>query len=107
MRQWSQRQDLPDEVNLLNKPSAFLPVVMSITALAVVLGYAAWFGIARQTDEGAAAHVWQILMAGQIPLIVFFAIKWIPGRRSRGVVVLALQVSAAVAAIFPVWWFGW
>ena len=93
--------------SLLNRPSAFVPVLMSGTALAIVLGYAAMFGVARQSDEGTAAHTWQLLMAGQIPVIAFFAIKWLPMQPKRALMVLAVQLGAALAAMFPVWWFGW
>ncbi len=95
------------DAELLKKPSAFFPVVMSVSALAIVLGSAAIFGVARQPDEGTAAHLWQILMAGQIPLIAIFAARWIPTQRKRGLLVLALQLTAALVATFPVWWFGW
>jgi hypothetical protein len=80
---------------------------MSVTALAIVLGYAAMFGVARQADEGAVAHMWQLLMAGQVPIVAFFAIKWLPTQPKEGLRVLALQFGAAFAAMFPVWWFRW
>lgn len=92
---------------LLSRSSAFIPVMMSGTALAIVLGYAAMFGIARQADEGTAAHTWQLLMAGQLPVIAFFAIKWLPTRPKQALLVLCLQLAAALAAMFPVWWFRW
>jgi len=50
--------------SLLKRPTAGIPIAMSMTALATVIGYAATFGTACQTDEGVAAHVWQLLMAG-------------------------------------------
>lgn len=84
------------------KPSAFLPLAMSLTALAVVLGHVAVFGGAREADEGTAAHVWQILMAGQVPVIAFFAIKWLPRSGREALLVLALQIGAALAAAAPV-----
>ena len=43
---------------LLRRPSALIPVAMSVAALAIVIGYAAIFGTARQADEGTAAHLW-------------------------------------------------
>ena len=92
---------------LLSRPSAFIPVMMSGTALAIVLGYAAMFGIARQADEETAAHTWQLLMAGQLPVIAFFATKWLPTRPKQALLVLGLQLAAALAAMFPVWWFRW
>jgi len=92
---------------LLKRPSAYVPVAMSVTALSIVLSYAAMFGIARQADEGTAAHMWQLLMAGQIPFVAFFVFKWFPTEPKRASLVLALQIGAALAAMFPVWWFGW
>jgi len=92
---------------LLKRPSALIPVAMSVTALAIVIGYAAMFGTARQADEGTAAHVWQLLMVGQVPVVAFFAIRWLPAKPRQGLIVLALQLGAAFAAMFPVWWFQW
>jgi hypothetical protein len=76
---------------------------MSLTALTLVLSDVAIFGVQRGGDEGAAAHVWQILMAGQAPLIIYFAFRWLPQSPKRGFAVLALQVAAAVAACAPVY----
>jgi hypothetical protein len=92
---------------LLNRPSACLPLVMSATALAIVLGYAVIVGIAPQADEGLAAHTWQVLMVGQLPVIAFHLIKWLPIQYKQALVVLALQLGAALAAWFPVWCFRW
>ena len=92
---------------LLKRPSALIPLAMSVAALATVMGYAVLFGTARQADEVAAAHVWQLLMAGQVPVIAFFAIKWLPTEPGKALRVLTLQAGAALAAMFPVWWFQW
>ena len=92
---------------LLKRPSALIPVGMSLSALAIVVAYAAMHGTARQADEGAAAHLWQLLMAGQVPVIAFFAFKWFPIQPRQASWVLALQFGAALAAAFPVWWFQW
>ena len=95
------------DATFLRRPSAVIPLAMSAAALATVIGYVAMFGTARQADEGAAAHVWQLLMAGQVPVVVFFAIKWLPTEPRQALLVLALQAGAAIAAMFPVWWFQW
>ena len=92
---------------LLKRPMAFVPVAMSLAALATVLLYAAIFGTARQADEGAAAHLWQLLMAAQLPVIALFAIRWLPAEPREALLVLAVQFAAALAALFPVWWFQW
>ncbi len=92
---------------VLKHPSAFLPVAMSLGALATVLAFLALHGPAPQADEGAAAHIWQILMAGQVPIVAFFAIKWVPQSPRQAVPVLALQVVAALAALAPVVLLRW
>jgi hypothetical protein len=65
------------------------------------------FGIAPQTDEGAAAHIWQLLMAGQAPVVAFYAVKWLPRAPRAALQVLAVQIGAALAALAPVYWLGW
>ena len=91
------------DTSTLRKPSALLPLAMSLAALATVLVHVALFGAAREADEGAAAHIWQLLMAGQVPIIAFFAVKWLPRTPRRALPVLALQVAAVVAALAPVY----
>ena len=87
---------------ILKVPSAFLPLAMSFGALATVLIYVAIFGPAPQADEGTAAHIWQILMAGQLPIIGFFAVKWLPRTPKEALLVLVLQGGAACMALAPV-----
>lgn len=91
---------------LMKQPSAFLPLAMSLAALTTVLVYLAMFGVVREPDEGTAAHIWQLLMAGQVPIVAFFAIKWLPQNPRQALLVLALQVCAALAALAPVYFLG-
>ncbi len=88
---------------ILKNPTAFLPLVMSLGALATVVIYVALFGTSPQPDENTAAHIWQLLMAGQIPIIAFFAIKWLPRAPRQALLVLALQAGAAILALAPVY----
>jgi len=92
---------------MLRKPSAFLPPLMSGLALAVVLVFLGLDGSTPQKDEGTAAHLWQLLMAGQVPLILFFAIKWLQESPKQGLTVVALQIGAAAAALLPVFLLRW
>jgi hypothetical protein len=91
----------------LKRPSAFMPIGMSAAAITTIIVHVAIAGTARQADEGTAAHIWQLLMAGQLPVIAFFAIKWLPVEPRQTLLVLAFQAAAGVAAVFPVWWFHW
>jgi len=89
-------------MSLARKPSAFLPIAMSLCALAVI-GIVALNGIQREPDEGAAAHIWQMLMAGQLPILTFFAFKWLARDRKAALSVLALQLIGFGAALLAVW----
>jgi len=94
-----------NSLRMLKLPSAFLPVVMSLAALAMVLGHIALYGGAREADEGAAAHLFQILMAAQAPIVAYFAIKWLPKTPKQAIGILAIQVSAGIMALAPVFYF--
>ncbi len=94
--------------DILKHPSALLPLAMSLAALAVVSVAAIYdilhygHGLIREPDEGTAAHLWQLLMAGQLPVLLFFAIKWLPRAPRQTLYVLALQAGAALASMAPV-----
>jgi hypothetical protein len=87
---------------MAKRPSAFLPVLMSSAALATVLLHVVRFGVVHEPDEGAAAHIWQLLMAAQVPIIGYFAIRWLPEAPQQALRVLAVQLIAALAAMAPV-----
>ncbi|MBK5255132.1 MAG: hypothetical protein JJE39_03790 [Vicinamibacteria bacterium] len=89
-------------VTPMKQPSAIFPLAMSLAALALVLGHAAMYGVVHELDEGTPAHVFQLLMAGQAPIVAFFAIKWLPRAPRETVAILALQASAAFAALVAV-----
>jgi hypothetical protein len=88
---------------ITRQPSAYLPVAMSSAALVTLVVALVIGGAVRETDEGAAAHIWQLLMGGQTPIVAYFAIKWLPQAPRQALYVLALQVGAALAALAPVY----
>ena len=97
---------------IVKQPSAFVPLAMSILALAVILIAAivtfahTGHGLVREPDEGTAAHLWQILVAGQLPVLIYFAIRWLPRAPRQSLYVLALQAAAILAAMAPVYFLG-
>jgi hypothetical protein len=92
-------------------PSAWIPPVLAAAATAVLAGYlltgphepamVVENGVARP-DESGAARVWQLLMLGQLPVMLWFAAAWLPKDRARAIKVLALQGAAFAAAALPV-----
>lgn len=91
--------------SLIKKPSAFIPLAMSALALATVIIHVMMFGTARQADEGTAAHIWQLLMGLQLPIIAFFALRWLPETPKQALLILALQLIAGLAAAAPVFYY--
>lgn len=88
---------------MTKRPGAFLPVAMSSAALALMFIGPRIFGDLHATDEGPTAHLWQLLMAGQMPLVAFFAVKWLRRAPKQALEVLAVQAGAVLvnlAAVF-------
>jgi hypothetical protein len=90
---------------LLKHPSAWIPLAMSLAALTYLLVYVAIFGIVHQADEGTPAHIFQLIMIAQVPIIAYFAIKWLPKRPKQSLLILAVQAVAWIIPIVAVIWF--
>ena len=89
----------------VNRVASIAPLIFSAVAFAIVMANI----VARvppQTDENASAHVWQLLMAGQLPIIVAFLATsdW---RNRSTKLILAAQLAAFAAAAVPVWLAGY
>ncbi len=97
--------------SILKEPSAFVPIAMSVLALALLAvkvgGDLATQGrVVHEADEGAIAHSWQLLMAGQLPIVAYFAIRWLPRAGTPAFSVLAMQLGAAIASFATVFLLG-
>jgi hypothetical protein len=79
---------------------------MSSVALLIVAAHIALVGVTPQPDEGAEVHVWQLLMLGQLPLMAYFGVRWVPPAPRLGLTVLLTQVAMALAAAAPVFLLG-
>jgi len=75
---------------------------MSAVALGLVVGFLSLYGVVHQEDEGTAARIFQLLIAAQVPIVAFFLVKWVPQDPRKGLILLALQLGAAMTAILPV-----
>lgn len=92
---------------LMRQPTGYVPVVMSLGALAMIVWFVAVHGVVHQPDEGAQAHLWQLLVAGQVPLITYFALRWLPRATRPALAVLVLQAAALMLlAVAPLWALG-
>jgi hypothetical protein len=87
---------------ILRHPSAYLPIIMSIGALTIPWIWVLVFGPDPYGDEGGAAHIFQILAFVQIPIILYFAIRWLSESKDA-FKVLTLQVLLLILAFVPVY----
>lgn len=90
------RYKVSEMAGLLKRPSAFLPLLMSSVVLAFIIAGMAAHGTLQQPDEGAGAHLFQLLMPAQIPIIIFFALAWLPRDRVHALQILTLQCATFV-----------
>ena len=95
------------ELFLGKKRSALIPVVMSLLALMLVAIQASIHGVRPERDEGALAHLYQLLVVGQIPVISFFLFRWLRQAPLQGLRVVVAQAFALAAALVPVHLMGW
>jgi hypothetical protein len=93
--------DLVTIRDLMKKPGGFLPFALSGAALALLLGYVALYGVQTdaQGDEGAAARLFQLMLAVQSVIMVLFAVTWLPRAVRPALFVLALQAAAAAIPV--------
>ncbi len=89
----------------INRISGIVPIALSLMAFAVVI-LAVLTGWGKgDADEGAGAHIFQLLVVAQVPFILVFSATadWKKARRVSGL--LALQGAGLVLAFAPVAFF--
>jgi hypothetical protein len=80
--------------------SRVAPIIMSLLSLALVIEGVVQFGLHhREVDEGWQAHLFQLLMVLQVPIVLLFAATANWKQPSRALRVLGLQAAAWSAAL--------
>lgn len=88
------------------KPSAWVPIVLSLGILAMELWFLMLAGPPQpEADEGVAAHLFQLWLVAEFFLVAFFAVKWVPQTPKQAFPILALQITLVLAGMFPVFYF--
>ena len=89
--------------SLIKKPNAWLPIVLSVSALAAMLIYIEIAGVpTRQTDEGTGAHLFQIWLVLEVLMIGFFAVRWLSQTPKEALWILAIQIVSALLFVSTV-----
>ena len=89
---------------LFKHPSAWLPIALSFIVLAFIFVTVAFSDpvVARQPDEGTAAHLFQIWLVLELFMLAFFGFTWLPRKPREAGIILALQIASVLAACAPV-----
>lgn len=87
---------------LLRKPSAWLPLALSLAAIGLIVAHVAVVGVAPQKDEGVEARIFQLLMLVDAAAIGVFAIRWLPVATKAAFSVVALQLLLAAIPIVTI-----
>jgi len=95
------------EVSFGKKASALVPVLMSLAALVLVGIQLLTHGMKPEADEGTVAHLYQLLVVAQLPVIAFFVYRWLRLAPTKALTVVVVQALALVAALIPVHMMGW
>ena len=93
---------MEESSSIWKKPGVWIPLAISLGALAYVLVYAALFGTAYHVDERAPARIFQLLMLSEIPFIIGFAVNWLPRLPAKAGGILVLQLIAACVPVLTV-----
>jgi hypothetical protein len=89
-------------MRMIRTPSAWVPMVLSLAALALIVGFVARFGVVHAEDEGTAARVFQLLMVGIGLGITYFAIRWVPVAPKPASAIVAVQVLLAAVPVVTI-----
>ncbi|WP_143109341.1 hypothetical protein [Dyella sp. OK004] len=90
----------------VNRISGIVPVVLSLVALSLVIASVSLGWDRGQTDEGAAAHTFQLLVVAQIPFVLLFLITANWRRLPQTTRSIAFQAGALGLALGSVAYFN-
>ena len=90
---------------LIRRPIAWVPIAMSLAILVMVVTTLSMSGVARQADEGTAAHIFQLWLVVEVVAVAAFAVEWLPRLPRAALAVLIVQILCALAACAPVFYF--
>lgn len=91
----------------IHRLTGLLPLLLSLAALLLLIGALALrWAPEPDGDEGAPAHIFQLLIVAQLPLILAFLATAEGNDWRRTGKWLAAQLAAIVLALAPVFYFG-
>jgi hypothetical protein len=91
---------------LISVYAARAAIALSLFATVIVVGNVV-AGVPPQPDENAWAHLYQLAMAAQVPLLLLFIATADWKRPRPALILLIAQLCVAAAAFAALWWSGY
>jgi hypothetical protein len=88
---------------ILKKPTAWIPLAIPLAFFAYLMITIATIGIVREKDEGIGAHLFQLWLVLEPFMVGFFAFKWLPRVRKEALIIIMLQILAALLLLSVVY----
>lgn len=85
--------------SIIKKPIAWIPIAIPLAFFVYIVIYISMFGIVREQDEGTPAHLFQLWLLLEPFMVGYFALNWLPRAPKQALIILALQI---VAALLPI-----
>ena len=79
----------------LERWGVLFPAVLAVATAALLAG-PVLAGGAHEADEGTGAHLWQLLMLAQVPVLAVLTAHWLDRRSRRAALVLAADIALVV-----------
>ena len=92
----------PPMTAMLRRPSAWLPMLLSVAAIGLVVAHVVLVGVAPQEDEGTEARIFQLLILVDAVAIGAFAVRWLPLAPRAALMVLGLQILLAAIPLVTI-----
>ncbi|GAC1302074.1 MAG: hypothetical protein NVSMB19_10990 [Vulcanimicrobiaceae bacterium] len=90
---------------IISRVCGIVPIVFSLAAFGIVIvAVSTGWGLGG-ADEGAGAHIFQLLIAAEVPFVLLFAVTAEWKRTARVAGTIALQAATLVLAFAPVAFF--
>lgn len=91
-------------LSILKKPSAWIPIALTVTIIAMMaLYFAKVIPPEPPGDEGTMAHSFQLWAVLEFISVVIFAAKWLPSKQQEAWKIIALQIALAIIPFAIVW----
>jgi hypothetical protein len=91
--------------SIIKKPSAWVPIAIPLIFFAYLVICITFFGIVREKDEGTGAHLFQLWLVLEPLMLGFFAVKWFQRAPKQALLILTVQIVAALLPISVVFFF--